>query len=212
MESEQLCDAMSEGLDTVRALCHDLRQPLAAILLLAGAEGGDIRSRLDGILDQATWLVDVVEAVIGDAAGDVPERVDVAKLAWLAVRRAQRTTDVSIGCRWTDRVMATASPVALARAIGTLVDNAVRAAGPGGHVLVEVTECAHQVTIRVTDDGPGLGLVPAVHSLGLTITRALVSACGGEFELKNGTAGGAVAEIVLEQIVAPVLTAASVAS
>ena len=38
-------------IDTVRALCHDLRQPLAAILLLAGSESGDVRHRMDGILD-----------------------------------------------------------------------------------------------------------------------------------------------------------------
>ena len=32
-------------IDTVRALLHDLRQPLAAILLLAGTEGGDVGSQ-----------------------------------------------------------------------------------------------------------------------------------------------------------------------
>ena len=53
------------SLDTVRALCHDLRQPLATIRLLAGAEGGDVRHRLDGILDQVQWLSDMVEGVIG---------------------------------------------------------------------------------------------------------------------------------------------------
>jgi len=34
-------------------------------------------------------------------------------------------------------------------------------------------------------------------SLGLTITRALVSACGGAFELEPGTESGMVALIVL---------------
>jgi len=52
-----------KSLDTVRAVCHDLRHPLAAILPLAGAEGGDVRRRLDGILDQAVWLVDMAVAV-----------------------------------------------------------------------------------------------------------------------------------------------------
>jgi signal transduction histidine kinase len=185
------------SVDTVRALCHDLRQPLAAILLLAGAEGGDVRRRLDGILDQAQWLADMVEGVIGGAADDLPGSVDVADLASACVLRARHTAECEIGFISTDRVVAVAAPVALGRAISCVLDNAVRAAGPGGYVNVGVTSTPHEITIRVIDDGPGLGHVPIQNSLGLTITRALVSACGGGFELKPGPSGGAVARIVL---------------
>jgi len=34
--------ASSRDIDTIRALCHDLRQPLAAILLLSGSGEGDV--------------------------------------------------------------------------------------------------------------------------------------------------------------------------
>lgn len=186
--------------DTVRALCHDLRQPLAAILLLAGAESGDVRRRLEGILDQAQWLADMVEGVIGGAADDRATRVDVVDLASHCVLRAQHTADCEIGFISTDPVMAVAAPVALSRAICCLLDNAVRAAGPGGYVTVDVTGTAHEIIIRVIDDGPGLGHVPTHNSLGLTITRALVSACGGRFELKPAIAGGMVARIVLPAV------------
>ena len=50
-------------IDTVRALLHDLRQPLAAILLLAGTEGGDVGRKMDGIAGQARWLAELVETV-----------------------------------------------------------------------------------------------------------------------------------------------------
>jgi signal transduction histidine kinase len=93
--------------------------------------------------------------------------------------------------------MAVAAPVALGRAVHCVLDNAVRAAGPGGHVTVEVSRTAYDVIIRVIDDGPGLGHVRSHNSLGLTITRALVCACGGEFELEPGTGGGMVARIAL---------------
>ena len=192
--------AAPKGVDTVRALCHDLRQPLAAILLLAGAEGGDVRRRLDGILDQAQWLADMVEGVIGGAADDLPGSVDIADLASACVLRARHTADCEIGLISTDRAMALAAPVALSRALCCVLDNAVRAAGPGGHVTVEVTRTSREIIIRVIDDGPGLGYVPTHNSLGLTITRALVSACGGGFELNPGTAGGMVARIVLPRL------------
>jgi signal transduction histidine kinase len=93
--------------------------------------------------------------------------------------------------------MVVASPVALSRAVGCVLDNAVRAAGPCGQVTVEVTGTGSEVIIRIIDDGPGFGHVPTNNSLGLTITRALLSACGGGFELKPGPTCGIVAEIVL---------------
>ena len=188
------------GIDTVRALCHDLRQPLAAIRLLAGSKGGDVGHRMDGILDQAQWLSDMVEGVIGGAADDQPVRVDVADLASRCVARAQATARCRIGFIGADPAWAVSAPVALSRAVSCVLDNAVRAAGPGGQVGVEVSGAGGQITIRVVDDGPGLGQVATNNSMGLTITRALVSACGGAFELKPGTAGGVVAQILLPAI------------
>lgn len=187
----------SNHLDTVRALCHDLRQPVTAILLLAGADSCDTRRRMDGILDQAQWLAEMVEGVIGDAAHDAPRSVDVVDLASGCVRRAQHTADCQIEFSSTDCAMVRAAPLALSRAVSCVLDNAVRAASPGGHVTVDVTGTACEIVIRVSDDGPGLGHVPTHNSLGLPIARALVCACGGGFELKPGQVGGMVALIVL---------------
>jgi len=195
------------SIDTVRALCHDLRQPLAAILLLAGSQSGDVRHRMDGILDQAQWLSDMVEGVIGGAADDPPVIVDVAALSYRCVQRAQPTARCRIAFFATDNASTTATPVALGRAITCVLDNAVRAAGPGGQVTVDVTGTNDQITVRVVDDGPGLGKVPSNNSLGLTITRALVAACGGAFELRPGIQGGMVARIAL-----PVITSRKMAS
>jgi len=188
------------SVDTVRALCHDLRQPLAAILLLAGAHGREVSRRLDGILNQAQWLSDMVEGVIGDTADDRPINVDVVNLASRCVLRALPTADCEIEFIGPDRAMAVTAPVALGRAISCVLDNAVRASGPGGQVTVDVTAKVHEITIQVIDDGPGLGYVPIHNSLGVTITRALVSACGGGFELETGNARGMTARIVLPDL------------
>jgi PAS domain S-box-containing protein len=186
-----------KSLDTIRALCHDLRQPLAVILLLAGADGGDVRHRLGGILDQARWLSDMVENVIGGAADDPATSIDVVDLAARCAMRAQPIARCEIECIGIERAMALVAPVALSRAVSCVLDNAVRAAGPGGHVTVEVNGTDSEVTIQVIDDGPGLGKVPTNNSLGLTITRALVCACGGAFDLRPGPARGVIARIVL---------------
>src|SRR6266568_1721607 len=83
-------------IDTVRALLHDLRQPLAAILLLAGTEGGDVHRKLAGIAGQARWLAELVETVLCDAASDEVVRVNAVALAETAVERAQATAQCLI--------------------------------------------------------------------------------------------------------------------
>jgi K+-sensing histidine kinase KdpD len=96
--------------------------------------------------------------------------------------------------------MAVTTPVTLSRSVSCALDNAVRAAGADGRVVVEVPSNTSDIAIRVLDDGPGLGNVPTNNSLGLTITRALVSACGGAFELKPGAESGMVAQIILPTV------------
>jgi len=66
-------------------------------------------------------------------------------------------------------------------------------------VVVEVSTEPDGVHVRVADNGPGLGRVPARTSLGLTTVRAMVAACHGSFELSGGASGGAVADIRLAE-------------
>lgn len=188
------------SVDTVRALCHDLRQPLTAIMLLAATEGGDARRRLETILAQARWLTDLVDEVLVGAAADRPSDVDVTEVVWDCVRRARPTAGCQVDFVGEQGAMAHAPPVALGRAVGCIVDNAVRAAGNGGSVVVSVTAGEAEVVITVEDDGPGLGHVSAEHSLGLPITRALVAACAGSFALSAGRPRGMVATIRLATV------------
>jgi K+-sensing histidine kinase KdpD len=185
--------------DTIRALCHDLRQPLAAILLLAGSANGDTELRLRGIVEQARWLADLVDDVLVEAANDSVRVIDVSSLTELVVSRAKPTAGCQITVESRGVTDAVGRTVALGRAIGCLVDNGVRAAGPGGTVAVVVDGLGGEVVVSVADDGPGLGHVPPQNSLGLTITRALVAACEGRFDLRPGRVQGVVAEIVLHR-------------
>ncbi|WP_270889430.1 sensor histidine kinase [Pedococcus sp. 5OH_020] len=185
------------SIDTVRALLHDLRQPLAAILLLAGTEGGDAGWKMDGIAGQARWLADLVDTVLSEAAADEIEATDVTLLAEAAVQRARATAACEITVQAEPAPDVWARPVALSRALACVVDNAVRAAGEGGHVRVCVRSDADGVHLTVVDDGPGLGQVSPRTSLGLTTTRAMVAACNGAFVIHTAREGGVVADICL---------------
>jgi signal transduction histidine kinase len=113
------------------------------------------------------------------------------------VDRAAATT----GCRFTVDVVgarrAWARPVALSRALACVLDNAVRAAGESGAVTVTVVEDSTGTHVRVADTGPGFGRIASRTSLGLTTTRAMVAACQGTFDIRDGRDGGAVADICL---------------
>ena len=63
---------------------------------------------------------------------------------------------------------------------------------PAGRSPGDGTGTSGEVTIGVIDDGPRLVNVPSNNALGLSIARALVSACDGPFELKPSDAGGGV--------------------
>jgi K+-sensing histidine kinase KdpD len=187
-------------IDTVRALLHDLRQPLAAILLLAGTEGGDVGRKMDGIAGQARWLAELVETCLSEAAADEVTTTDRGAVAHRAVVRARATAHCVIRSDVVEGLEAWARPVALSRALACVLDNAVRAAGEGGHVRVDTYTDREGVHLTVTDDGPGLGKVSPRTSLGLTTTRAMVAACHGSFRLHAGDDGGTVADICLAQV------------
>ncbi len=206
-DTDPLRDAA--GVDAVRALCHDLRQPLSAILMLAESGGGDPERRLATIRDEARWLASMIDDVLTDAPVDHPDVVDVLDLVRGCVNRARPTAGCAIAVAGRSGAVAFVPPVGLGRAIGCILDNAIRAAGPGGHVSIDVHEQAGSIHVIIEDDGPGLGKVAAHTSMGLTITAALVSSSGGQFTLtpRSGAPHGAVARIVL-----PGLGARAVAS
>jgi signal transduction histidine kinase len=93
-----------------------------------------------------------------------------------------------------------AADTAVDQAIDTLVDNALKFAGPGATVLVDVWPFGSTVDIHVVDDGPGLSDEERRRAterfwrasdaqntdgagLGLPIAAALVRASGGRLRL-----------------------------
>ena len=182
--------------DTVRALLHDLRQPLTALRLMAQhAECGRRDAVLTAMLDEVNWLNALVESVLGGHADTGPRDVLLGEVAADAAALAF----AQAGCSWTVEVNSEAwvsvRRCAVERALLCVLDNATRAAGDHGHVDLVVSSYAGHGRLEVTDDGPGLGRLAAQHSLGLPTVRAVLADCGGSFSLRDGVGGGAVATI-----------------
>jgi signal transduction histidine kinase len=177
-------------------LCHDLREPAAAIVMLADAadqESADplaVRRRLRQILTQARWLATLVEA---SAEGDEPRLLDlgglVADCLEPVTMLARATVRVEVGA---GGPFVLAPPVALRRAVTNVVANAVRAAGPGGELVVRILDRGDgDIVVEVEDDGPGFGRIPTAHGLGLLITEAALRSMGGGLEISAASSGGA---------------------
>lgn len=188
--------------DTIRALLHDLRGPVAAIRNLAGLPGLPPERRMQAIENQADWLHRLIEVALSDGGHDELDNVDASEEVERAVRMVRPLTTAEITVRAPAPLVVWARPVALERALACVLDNACRAAGPEGHIGVHVDADpgTSMGIIRVVDDGPGPGRIAAQTSLGLTTTRAMTAACEGSFRLYPRPGGGAIAEIGLSLV------------
>jgi signal transduction histidine kinase len=95
-------------------------------------------------------------------------------------------------------VLDSAGPVAVAvdettlrRALGNLLDNAFRAAGPTGTVRLRVGTDDHGAFASIDDDGPGFGRVGSGSRLGLSIVAEMAVSAGGCLEIGRSELGGA---------------------
>ncbi len=120
------------------------------------------------------------------------------------------TVDSSVSVR-TDRDL-------LLRALGNLVRNAIRYAGKAGPITISATETRDQVTVRVTDSGPGVPPESLAQlfdpfyrpepsrnrnlggvGLGLSIVKTCVESCNGTVACRNRQPSGFEVGITLER-------------
>ena len=185
----------------VRELHHDMRQPLAAILALVGAAEAQpevpdmVRACLDQIAEESRRMLALCRSVLEQRAA--PRPLSIGHLAYSVAESCQTAT----GCRIEfdiDHVLAEVDEVGLRRAVGNLLDNAARAAGPSGRILLSVGREGTSVRISVAVSGPGFAAgPPGAASLGLDIVRRLAAEHGGRLEMATSPLGGALVTLVL---------------
>jgi signal transduction histidine kinase len=84
------------------------------------------------------------------------------------------------------------------RSVRNVLDNAARAAGKHGAIVVSVVPSLTGTSIIIEDNGPGFGTIPAQHSIGLKIVHRTVSEAGGRLEITTSELlGGACVEMFL---------------
>jgi two-component system, OmpR family, sensor histidine kinase BaeS len=173
--------------ETLRDASHRLRRLVDDLALVSRAE--------EGRIDLEIGPVDSVSLV---------ERT--ARASAKAVGEAQLTLRTEVG-EGLPRIRG--DDARLRQVLANLLDNAIRHTPAGGTIILRVSRATQGVTIEVEDSGPGFATTDLPHvferfyradparsnhagsGIGLTISRAIVHAHGGELTAANVDGAGA---------------------
>jgi two-component system osmolarity sensor histidine kinase EnvZ len=187
---------------SIREVCHDMRQPIATVgaLVEAAMTHPDlpevVAQRLRHILDETQLLADLTQRIVQTGLLAVP--VKPADLLADAVDQAALTYAGVVRVSVEPRPPLVADPVALRRVLGNALENATRAAGPQGVVLVALVGDERWTIFEIGDSGPGFGAAASgAASLGLSIADRLMRAHGGRIEFGRSELGGALVRLLL---------------
>jgi signal transduction histidine kinase len=194
---------------------HQLRTPLTALRLRLENLARDVRpdgaAQLDGALAEASRLGGLVDGLLSLARADAveasPVSVDVhnaVKSRFAAWAARAGVTDVALELDVPAGLCAEATPGSLDQVLDNLLANAIVVSPPGGKISVRGLRAEGLVELHVADQGPGLTAEQRARAfdrfwregpssgtgLGLAIARQLVTADGGELELRDAAGGG----------------------
>lgn len=181
--------------DRLEVLAHELRSPVAALLAIEDAlRGSDPEFTTAGrrrLIELAIAAGRDIERLLADPElySLQSEPVDVGKLA-----SAFAAADVEVHAE--PGLILTADPVRLRQVLANLVANGLR---HGSRVRIDASGDDAEVTIIVSDDGPGVDasldpFAPGVSGagstgLGLMIARRIAEAHAGRLELVRSARG-----------------------
>ena len=204
----QIAGFEAERMRTLAAVGHDLRTPITSLRIRAEMLEDDLRDPMVRTLDEMTVMADELVAFArGDGEAEETRDIDLsALLARLSQERGASFVS-------TQGVTVSGRSVALSRAFGNLIDNAIRY---GGTARVTLSEENGTALVTIDDDGPGIAperltemFEPFVRGeasrntetggagLGLSIARQILRAHGGDVILANRPEGGLRATVTL---------------
>lgn len=213
----RLQQAQSRQRQLVADASHELRSPVAAsraqLEVAAGSpDATDWERTASTVLAEQERLSDLIDDLLAlsrlDETGLItPERLDLAHVVAEEARRP-RTPSPTVAVRSGLDAAVMGDAKLLDRAIGNLLDNAVRHAASA--VAVSVCRTTEGVVVHVDDDGPGIPEADRDRvferftrldeardrdrggtGLGLAIARDIARAHGGDVACEAATSGGA---------------------
>lgn len=201
-------DVGSQGLGrskALAALCHDLMQCVSAALLLTELPEDDVS--LDEIRRRFSLIERTLQhaaALLETAGMDMAPRrwwLDLGTLATECAQMADAVGRVKVERELMDRqALVRGDPLLLHRALDNMIDNASRAAGQGGLVIVRVGGDDDQTWVEVVDDGPGFGEIEHGTGQGLTVVSSAARACGGRLEISSGPGPGTTVRLAFPRL------------
>lgn len=200
-EGRRLSD--SRDARALRGLLHDLGHEITTLTFLVEAVRadrsmpGDSQYRLELVALEMSRLTDLIQQGLSGDFAEGAEAVSVRDLVAQLARLADMALPAEVTLLPGADVTADVNPLLLWRVLSNLVDNAARAAGEGGRVVLAVRRGDGPV-IDVTDTGTGFGTgPPGTASLGMGIVRSLLESCGGSLASSSPPGGGTVISVRL---------------
>ncbi len=195
------------------AISHDLRTPLQRLRFRIDSLPDDTRAALLADIEEMEAMLSSTLAFARDDAQRPPRQpLDLGALV-ASVCDDAADSGGKAQCAVDGRIVVTADPIGLKRAIANLVANAIKYAGAAE---VQVRREGAQVLVEVADRGPGIpqALHEAVFQpfrrlepsrsratggtgLGLSIARTIARGHGGDVALAARPGGGLVAALAL---------------
>ncbi|MFE0756105.1 ATP-binding protein [Inquilinus sp. NPDC058860] len=211
---DRLARLIADQTQALAAVSHDLRTPIGRLRLRTDLLGAHpLQAEMQADLDEMEQMVGSVLAYLkGDTDPEPPRAVDLAALLTTLVDAAADAGQ-DVAYQGPDRAVLHARPLALKRAFANLIDNAVIYGG-SARVVLRCSET--EITVAVSDDGPGIPETDLARvlqpfqriegsrsratggvGLGLAIAVQVVEREGGRFSLVNRPGGGLTAEVTL---------------
>lgn len=208
---------VSQRTGVLAGVSHDLRTPLTRIRLslammprVGTVKAEDIREDVDDMINDVAEMEHMIDSYLSFARGEGAETPTVVELAPFVedvVSAAKRTGARIQAVSIQKNLQVMMRPDAMRRALTNLLDNARR---HGGAITLTARASSEGACILVDDDGPGISadrreaVFRAFESgrgggtgLGLTISRDIVRAHGGDMELDVSPTGGLRVKIFL---------------
>ncbi len=202
------------------AVSHDLKTPITRLRFrIEDVAEPEARASIAADLDEMERMLDQTLAYLrGDRADEEIKQIDIVAILGTIVDDAN-DRGRSVALKGATNVIVPGRRLALKRAFGNLIDNAIKY---GSHADILVEDRPRNVIVSIRDNGPGIApedveraLAPFVRlepsrnqetggfGLGLTIAHAIVEGHGGSVTFANHVDSGLVVSVSLPKAKLP---------